>query len=78
MHLHTTNSVTDEEGYVFLAEDLLEGEPDFEETEAITIKKLPLQDAVRMVMDGEITDSISAAGLLKLACLKNLLPLARR
>lgn len=73
MHLHTTNSVTDEEGYVFLAEDLVEGEPDFEETEAITIKKLPLQEAIRMVMDGQITDSISAAGLLKLACHRNLL-----
>lgn len=73
MHLHTTNSVTDEEGYVFLAEGLEEGEPDFEETEAISIKKLPLHEAIRMVMDGEITDSISAAGLLKLAYLRNLL-----
>lgn len=66
MRLHTSNSVTDEEGYVFLAEELTEGEPEFEETEAITVKKLPLKEAIAMVMDGRITDAISAAGLLKL------------
>jgi 8-oxo-dGTP pyrophosphatase MutT (NUDIX family) len=68
MRLHTSNSVTDEEGYVFLAEDLIEGETEFEETEAITVRKLSLNEAVRMVLDGEITDAISAAALLKLAC----------
>ena len=67
MRVHTSNSVTDEEGFVFLAEGLTEGETEFEETEAITVRKLPLAEAVRMVMTGEITDSISAAGLLKLA-----------
>lgn len=67
MRLHTSNSVTDEEGYVFLAEDLLEGETEFEDTEDITVKKLPLAEAVNMVLRGEITDAISAAGLLKLA-----------
>jgi len=67
MQLHTSNSVTDEEGYVFLAEELTEGETEFEETEAITVMKLPLAAAVTMVMDGRITDAISAAGLLKLA-----------
>jgi 8-oxo-dGTP pyrophosphatase MutT (NUDIX family) len=67
MRIHTSNSVTDEEGFVFLAEDLTEGETDFEDTEDITVRKLPLDEAVRMVMAGEITDSISAAALLKLA-----------
>ncbi len=33
MHLHTSNSVTDEEGFVFLAEDLTEGMTDFDDTE---------------------------------------------
>ncbi|MEN8259213.1 MAG: NUDIX hydrolase [Pseudomonadota bacterium] len=66
MHLHTTNSVTDEVGYVFLAEELSEGETEFEDTEVIQVKKVPLSEAVRMVIDGEITDAISAAGLLKL------------
>ncbi|WKZ60151.1 MAG: NUDIX hydrolase [Cyclobacteriaceae bacterium] len=73
MRIHTSNSVTDEEGFVFLAEDLTQGEDDREETEAdLVVKKLSLQEAVSMVMDGKITDSISVAGLLKVARLKNL------
>ena len=71
MRIHTSNSVTDEEGFVFLAEDLTQGEDDREETEAdLVVKKLPLQEAVSMAMDGKITDSISVAGLLKVARLK--------
>jgi 8-oxo-dGTP pyrophosphatase MutT (NUDIX family) len=67
MRIHTSNSVTDEEGFVYLAENLTEGQTDFEDTEDITVRKLPVSEAVRMVLDGEITDGISAASLLKLA-----------
>ncbi|WP_026463243.1 NUDIX domain-containing protein [Adhaeribacter aquaticus] len=63
--LHTSNSVTDEEGFVFLAEDLIAGETEFEETEDLKIKKVSFAEAVRMVMDNEITDCISVAGILK-------------
>ncbi|ALI98112.1 NUDIX domain-containing protein [Rufibacter tibetensis] len=63
--IHTSNSVTDEEGFIFLAEDLTAGETEFEETEDLKIWKLPLHEAVRMAMDSEITDAISIAGLLK-------------
>ena len=63
--LHTSNSVTDEEGFVFLAEDLVAGETEFEDTEDLIIRKVTLDVAVRMVLDNEITDSISVAGLLK-------------
>lgn len=64
MRLHTSNSVTDEEGIVFIAEDLEEGEPDFDEVEDLQIRKLPFADAVAMVERGEITDAISVAALL--------------
>lgn len=65
--LHTSNSVTDEEGFVFLAEDLEAGERQLEETEAdLRVKKLPLQEAIEMVKRGEITDSMSMIGLLML------------
>ena len=63
--LHTSNSVTDEEGFVFLAEDLTAGETEPEETEDLRLWKLPLAEAVRMAMDDRITDGISVAGLLK-------------
>jgi 8-oxo-dGTP pyrophosphatase MutT (NUDIX family) len=63
--LHTSNSVTDEEGFVFLAEDLAPGETEPEETEDLRLWKLPLAEAVQMVMDDRITDAVSVAGLLK-------------
>lgn len=65
MRIHTSNSVTDEEGFVFVATDLEQGETEFEDTERLAIKKLPFKNAVKMVMSGEITDGISIAGLLK-------------
>ncbi|MBN3584622.1 NUDIX hydrolase [Algoriphagus aestuarii] len=67
LRIHTSNSVTDEEGFVFLAEDLTQGETEFEETEDLLIKKLPFREVVEMVMNGEITDGISIAGILKVA-----------
>lgn len=65
MRIHNSNSVSDEEGFIFLAEELTPGNPDFEETEKLEIRKLPVRDAVDMVMRGEITDAMSIAGLLK-------------
>jgi 8-oxo-dGTP pyrophosphatase MutT (NUDIX family) len=67
LRIHTSNSITDEEGFVYLAEDLTEGDTDFDATEVIQVRNVPLHKAVRMVMDNEITDSLSIAGILKLA-----------
>lgn len=65
MHLHLSNSITDEEGYVFIAEELTEGEPEFDETEKLEVRKIPLQDALEMVNRGDITDALSVAAILK-------------
>jgi 8-oxo-dGTP pyrophosphatase MutT (NUDIX family) len=67
MFLHTTNSITNEEGYVFVARNLSAGEPDFDEMEDLQIRKLPFADALEMVRKGEITDVISIAALLRVA-----------
>lgn len=67
MRIHPSNSVSDEEGFVFIAQDLIAGETEFEETEKLEIIKLPLIEAIEKVMNGEITDAISVAGLLKAA-----------
>ncbi len=66
MRLHTSNSVTDERGIIYVARDLSAGETEFEETEDLQMIKLPLADAVQRVMCGEITDAVSVCGLLKL------------
>ncbi len=70
MRLHTSNSITDEVGLVYVATGLSQGEPETEQTEDLAVRRLPLDAAVRMVLDGEITDAISAAALLRLAVLR--------
>lgn len=71
--LHTSNSVTDEAGYIFLAEGLHQGENSLEETEAdLRVWKLPLKEALQMVEDGRITDSLSVMGLLMAARIKKI------
>jgi 8-oxo-dGTP pyrophosphatase MutT (NUDIX family) len=66
VRIHTSNSVTDEEGFVYLAENLTIGDTDFDDTEQLEIWKLPVEEAIQMVIDGKITDSLSMVGLLKL------------
>ena len=66
IEIHTSNSVTDEAGTVFVAKDLSPGRQQLEATEDIEVKKLPLSSAIEMVTSGEITDSLSVAGLLRL------------
>jgi hypothetical protein len=67
MRLHTSNSITDEYGIVYVARGLTQGDTEFEETEDLEVRKLPLADAVAMVERGEITDAISVAALLRAA-----------
>lgn len=72
--IHTSNSVTDEIGYVFLATGLSQHETSFEDTEDIRIKKLPFSTILEYVMDGTITDSLTMAAILKLQVLRSRMP----
>ncbi len=65
LELHTSNSVTDEYGVGFVAQDLEFGEAEPEETEKLFVKKLPFSEAVEMVLDGEITDGLAMICILK-------------
>ncbi len=65
LDVHTSNSVTDERGLVYVARGLTEGEPEFEETEDLEIRRLPLAEAIAMAERGEITDAITLATLFK-------------
>jgi len=62
--IHTSNSVTDEVGYLYMAENLTSGESMPEETEQISVRKVHLKEAIDMVMRSEITDSMSSVALL--------------
>ncbi len=70
--IHTSNSVTDEEGFLFLAQELEEGETDFDDTEDLKIWKLPFEEAYQLVMENRISDALSVAAILKVKCLLNL------
>lgn len=61
--LHTSNSITDEKGLVFLAEGLSQGEMALEPSEDITVKRLPFSEALQWVQAGRITDAISVAAI---------------
>ena len=62
---HTSNSVTDEYGIAYLATGLSYGEAEPEETEELQVKKVPLEEAIEMVLRGEITDALSMMALMK-------------
>jgi ADP-ribose pyrophosphatase len=70
--MHTSNCVTDEVGYVFLAENLTQNTPFPEETELLSIKKIPFAEAYQMVLNGQITDAISMIGIMKVARILNI------
>ena len=63
--MHLSNSVSDELAIIYLAQDLQLGEAAPEETEDLQLIKVPFTKAVEMVMNGEITDSMSVAAILK-------------
>ncbi|GAB2771512.1 hypothetical protein GCM10027275_12850 [Rhabdobacter roseus] len=70
--IHTSNSATDEEGFLYLAEELRQFEQEPEDTEELQVRKVPLREAVDMVMRSEITDALSVCGILMVARLKGL------
>lgn len=67
--MHLSNSVSDELAIIYLATGLTQQEAQPEETEQLLLKKLPFDDAYRMVEEGTITDSISIATIIKIKLL---------
>lgn len=65
LEMHLSNSVTDEHAFIFLARGLEQREAAPEETEQLVVRRLPFEEAYRMVERGEITDSMSVAAILK-------------
>ncbi len=62
---HLSNCFTSEVGYIFLATDLKEVGAEPEGTEVLQVKKVPFEDAIKMVDSGEIKDGVSIVGLLR-------------
>ncbi|GAB1262105.1 hypothetical protein NBRC116495_28120 [Aurantivibrio plasticivorans] len=72
MSIHPSNSVTDQAGTIFIATELTAGKQALEDTEDIELRQLPLSSAIKMALDGEITDAMSVAALLKVAVLNQI------
>ena len=63
--VHLSNSVTDEEGFLFVATGLEQHDAQPEGTEDLQIRRVPWPEALRMAREGEITDSLSLIALFR-------------
>ena len=69
LRMHLSNSVSDELGILYLAKDFEQFEAQPEETEQLVVKKIPFEEAYQMVVTGQITDSLTVAGILRVKLL---------
>ncbi|MEH6649319.1 MAG: NUDIX hydrolase [Motiliproteus sp.] len=67
MQVELSNSVSDEVGFAFVAQQLSQGETNFDDTEQLQIKRLPFDEALAMCLDGRISDLFSVATIQQLA-----------
>lgn len=65
LDMHLSNSVSDEFGTIFIAKKLSFYASKPEEGEVLQTKKVSFDEVFEMIMKGEITDSLSVAGILK-------------
>ncbi len=64
--MYPTPGYIDEVIYLYLATDLTQGQTNPDEDEFLEIEKIPLTDAVRMVMDDTIPDAKTQIAVLKI------------
>ncbi|MBA3322383.1 MAG: NUDIX hydrolase [Pyrinomonadaceae bacterium] len=62
---HLSNSVSDELAVWFLATGLIQGKQQLEGTEKLIVRRLPFKEALRMALNGEITDAISLMAIFQ-------------
>ncbi|MDZ7845579.1 MAG: NUDIX hydrolase [Owenweeksia sp.] len=61
-----SNSATDERALIYVARGLTYHQNNPDETEKLEVRKIPFEELYKMVIRGEIVDSLSVAGVLKL------------
>jgi 8-oxo-dGTP pyrophosphatase MutT (NUDIX family) len=67
LRLTLSNSVTDEEGIIFVATDLRPGQARPDATEELRIRWVEFDEALAMIASGEIHDVMSQVALLSMA-----------
>jgi 8-oxo-dGTP pyrophosphatase MutT (NUDIX family) len=63
--IQISNSVTDDMGHLFLARELSAGHAAPDPSEELAVKLVDLAEAHRMAMEGELTESLTVAGLAR-------------
>jgi 8-oxo-dGTP pyrophosphatase MutT (NUDIX family) len=64
-HMEISNSVTDQIGFLYLARGLTIGEPTPDGTEELSLRILPLAEALRMAQTSEVVQAFSVAALYR-------------
>ncbi|MBC7794667.1 MAG: NUDIX hydrolase [Clostridia bacterium] len=65
--IYVTPGFCDEKIHLFIATELTEVKQALEEDEMLEVKRVPLREAYRMAVDGDITDAKSVTALLRVA-----------
>jgi 8-oxo-dGTP pyrophosphatase MutT (NUDIX family) len=60
-----SNSATTEVAKIYVAKGLSIHDSDPDDTEKLEVKRIPFDEAYNMVLNGEIVDSLSVAGILR-------------
>jgi ADP-ribose pyrophosphatase len=63
----TTPGFSDEKIWLFLARDLTRTQASLQSDEVLTVMRLPLEEAARMALEGEIQDAKSVCALVRAA-----------
>ena len=66
LHMDLSNSASDEEAVIFVAQGLTFHEPEPDHNEQLVIRKLPFSELHEMVVRGELRDSLTVAAVLKI------------
>ncbi|MBX2980759.1 MAG: NUDIX hydrolase [Flavobacteriales bacterium] len=80
LHMHLSNSASDEEALIYVAQGLEFHEPEPDHNEQLELRKIPFSELYGMVSRGEVTDSLTVAAVLKvqLMLLEGRLPAAQK
>lgn len=65
LRMDLSNSASDEEAIIFVAQELSFHAPEPEATEELAIRKIPFNELFKAVMRGEMRDSLTVAAVLK-------------
>lgn len=65
LHMDLSNSASDEEAVLYVAQGLSFFEPEPDHNEELEMRKLPFDELFEMVMGGEVRDSLTVAAVMK-------------